>query len=214
MRLKSRGTPLMGLQIHFRITHISKRIKRQIDNLISCTKCPMKFILKRDLYKHLRTHGKVFECKICNKNYASCDDLKTHAKRVHYEKRLSCSICSKGFYFESILDRHMNMHKLKLSNQPMPYARSPKDFAASGKLFTHRFKHVDRIVCNCCSKEFKRKKCLTKHISECYKSQRQCDYCLTKVHNDIYDNHTYHCKKNPEKGGRKLMIVVRRYTPN
>ena len=100
-------------------------LKEHQDTIHDGTKyscCNRIFLSKAGVLWHIKTvhEGKKFECKICNQEFSSQGNLKTHQLGVH-EKHIEkvhdrvkhvCAICDKDFQFSFGLKRHMeNKHK-------------------------------------------------------------------------------------------------------
>jgi uncharacterized Zn-finger protein len=75
--------------------------------------CPMKYIQKTQLRKHMdaiHLMKKDYTCPICGKSYSRDTTLSKHMFVHKVEKDVECSICGFRTHTKPKLDRHMKSH--------------------------------------------------------------------------------------------------------
>ncbi|XP_044300256.1 GDNF-inducible zinc finger protein 1-like [Varanus komodoensis] len=71
--------------------------------VITCPKCAEKFVSQKKYVDHCRdVHhslpGKIYQCDVCSKSFASCNSWKEHRACVHTEDRqFACTLCNATF---------------------------------------------------------------------------------------------------------------------
>ncbi|XP_061478466.1 GDNF-inducible zinc finger protein 1-like [Rhineura floridana] len=71
--------------------------------VITCTKCVEKFISRKKYVDHCKNvhhslPGKIYQCDICSKSFASYNSWKEHRASVHTEdRRFACTLCNATF---------------------------------------------------------------------------------------------------------------------
>ena len=147
--------------------------------------------------------NKRYNCKLCEKTFASQSGLKPHMLNVHEGMKYQCKICQKGFTFESNLERHIKtIHEgLKRFN----CKSCGKRYAEKRGLLDHEnfvHKGLKKYKCHFCEKSFGQKFGLTQHIETFHEGKRHiCETCgkefkqrahlkfHIKVHHDVQKNH-------------------------
>lgn len=93
-----------GLDEEFQIKKVHKRgVNKKSAYVIRCEKCQEHFISRKKYVDHCRdVHqclpGKVYQCDVCSKSFASYNSWKEHRACVHTEERqFACSLCSATF---------------------------------------------------------------------------------------------------------------------
>lgn len=112
-----------------------------------------------------------YECRFCQKTFATDARLKRHGDTVHSsERRFFCSICRTGFTRHEHLKRHVLCH---YNERPYKCSLCPKSFARKEYLKRHEFIHSGEtpIACEYCDRKFYRKDHLVKHVKRIHKKQ-------------------------------------------
>ena len=109
-----------------------------------CTECGKCFPSNHVLTVHRRIHSgdKPFECPVCNKRFTISGNLVMHSRIHSGERPYKCLLCDRAFSRSDHLNNHMRV------------------VHAGEKPSTHNL----RIHCPYCSKLFKRRGALTRHI--------------------------------------------------
>ncbi|XP_010012703.1 PREDICTED: GDNF-inducible zinc finger protein 1-like, partial [Nestor notabilis] len=88
----------------FRVRKVNKsRAQKKSAYVIRCEKCKEQFVSRKKYVDHCRdVHqclpGKVYQCDICSKSFATYNSWKEHRACVHTEERqFACSLCSATF---------------------------------------------------------------------------------------------------------------------
>lgn len=95
-------------------------------SIFRCKKCKNDFQSKTTFTAHLKLHLRLdsqkkcftspkmndFKCDPCNKVFKNNQDLVMHQFGNHVKEQI-CAICSLGFYSESALQYHMQIHESK-----------------------------------------------------------------------------------------------------
>ena len=75
-----------------------------------CNLCPMKFVTRPLLNKHLQAHSGLrdYVCNQCPKRYSTAGSLKRHQFLLHSGTgRYGCGFCCQKFYYKSEVLRHL-----------------------------------------------------------------------------------------------------------
>lgn len=95
-------------------THLENRERKE-----TCKVCGLKFYDKRNLYSHTRIHKenreKIHKCEFCNKAFYDKGGLNIH-RRIHLGQMIPCTLCSKQYFRQVDLDRHMGSHSATTIN--------------------------------------------------------------------------------------------------
>ncbi|XP_064001798.1 GDNF-inducible zinc finger protein 1-like [Pogoniulus pusillus] len=93
-----------GSDEEFQIKKVHKRgVNKKSAYVIRCEKCREQFISRKKYVDHCRdVHqclpGKVYQCDVCSKSFASYNSWKEHRACVHTEERqFACSLCNATF---------------------------------------------------------------------------------------------------------------------
>lgn len=115
------------------------------------------------------TQGGSYECRFCQKSFATESRLKRHGDTVHSsERRFFCNICRTGFTRHEHLKRHVLCH---YNERPHKCSLCTKSFARKEYLKRHEFTHSGEtpIACEYCERKFYRKDHLVKHVNRIHK---------------------------------------------
>lgn len=134
-----------------------------------CPDCGKSYSTYSGLSKHQQFHcaaaegnqaKKVFNCKYCEKQYASMGALKMHI-RTH-TLPCKCNLCGKAFSRPWLLQGHIRTHT---GEKPFSCQHCHRAFADRSNLRAHLQTHSDvkKYSCTTCSKTFSRMSLLTKH---------------------------------------------------
>ncbi|XP_068624486.1 zinc finger protein 510-like [Battus philenor] len=126
------------------------------------------------------------KCKDCLKDFPSLSNLRNHYIRVHAPKVFKCSICSRKFGSQSILDAHE-----KESHCTLVCSECGKTFHNRHTLKMHEMGHEGiKLVCHDCGRIYKSHTTFKKHIdlnvcgqqtrANPAKAKFTCDYCNKK----------------------------------
>ncbi|XP_055631145.1 zinc finger protein 112-like [Toxorhynchites rutilus septentrionalis] len=156
---------------------LKKREYREPTEVYSCDRCPKKFRVLLRLNAHKRTHDglKPFDCKLCGKEFAKWNNLKTHHIQKHTENKISLPCdhpgCNQVFATRQGLKRH------RLRTHDPNYVTPEqtlfvcdtcgKTFSTNGALKKHKYTHAPNempFVCTICSKKFCTSHKLKEHI--------------------------------------------------
>lgn len=140
---------------------------REPTEVYSCDRCPRKFRVLLRFTAHKRTHDglKPFECKICGKDFAKWNNLKTHHIQKHTDNKISLPCdhpgCDQAFATRQGLKRHrLRTHDPNfVTPEPMLFVCDTcgKTFSSNGALKKHKYTHTPNempFVCTICSKKF------------------------------------------------------------
>ncbi|KAJ6662341.1 hypothetical protein lerEdw1_012505 [Lerista edwardsae] len=178
------------LRRHFLIHTGEKQFVCSVDG------CNTKFITQANLRKHVvRMHQQrrfvVSRCDFenCGKSFKKHQHLKTHQCQHNGEPPFKCNYegCGMSFFVPSRLKRHEKIHA------GYPCQKDGCSFVGKtwSELLTHlRESHVEPVICNVCSKTFRRKDYLRSHQKthaterEVFKCPREgCGRTYTTVFN-------------------------------
>ncbi|CAH1111530.1 unnamed protein product [Psylliodes chrysocephalus] len=158
-----------------------------------CKVCSIQFKNKLELKLHMLVHKgrKPLKCDICSKEFLCKSFLDIHYRFHSGDKPFQCEICSKQFLVKSLLDHHMFVHKgikpfkcqtcdkefthkpsfdrhVKKHQRPDFYSVEVKTECDNG-LIVYETQHVPFVEprpyeCQLCSKTYRRKQELKKHM--------------------------------------------------
>ena len=135
------------------IRRINKHLKlaHKLGADIQCSRCSKVFVFMRDYKIHLDVHDKVKKvvCDLCGKKLCDKYAMKKHRLYIHgskdeqsKEKIYQCDICEKGFYLQSLLALHIQVHGEK--NNLCHYC--DESFRSKGGYTRHiKTKHLGEI---------------------------------------------------------------------
>ncbi|KAJ8982475.1 hypothetical protein NQ317_005111 [Molorchus minor] len=142
-----------SLRLHKHVFH--NGVPRKVYTYI-CEKCGKNFKQKSHFQNHSETNcgpGPRFQCKICEKNFASNHSLKAHL-RIHTSKKdIECKFCGKHFYWKGQLKIHERSHT---GEKPYKCLFCPSAFAYRDSLITHSTLHtgIKPYFCKGCGWRF------------------------------------------------------------
>ena len=124
--------------------------------------------MRVDLVNNVKVSGtKLFKCRFCHKTLSGVDKLRNHELLHAGNMPYRCFACGKSFLCQKYLMRHMKAHVLehvpKIIYDCKPCCRQ---FSSLYQYQRHMdsSKHVpDHLICDICSKTFKRADSLTVH---------------------------------------------------
>ena len=130
-----------------------------------CKICEKAFASKYELRIHMDTHKKElpFQCDKCEKAFTESRYLKSH-KHLHDEKRpFKCNQCPKAFKLSQHLKTHFRIHT---GERPFKCNECPKAFTQSEDLKRHSRIHTGErpYKCNECPKAFRKSGDLKDHL--------------------------------------------------
>ena len=116
-----------------------------------------------------------FGCKMCDKVCESIHELSVHHQQMH--NILYCDVCTKAFNNPASLARHKYIHQ----EAKFQYDDCDQSFPFESSLKSHRVSHHTLATFFCshtnCTKKFKNKGNLTRHIKEHDSVLHECPDC-------------------------------------
>ena len=132
----------------------------------SCNSCKKEFTNQRDYNQHyIDDHGRL-RCALCGRPFNTPSALRKH-NYEHSSNKISCTKCEKSFPFQSQLDSHM---------------------------ISHREHATFKCMAKNCTKWYKNKGCLAKHVKKHDGITHSCKYCDYTT--DIVQNLNGHMMKH------------------
>lgn len=159
--------------------------------MFQCSICGYRGKDKSALGRHMETHDKTVEikCSYCSKIFYRDYNLKRHVREMHTNgtRNHSCHLCSKSFSRRATLRNHLLTHN---ANRPFKCEHCPKDFTAKRLLQ----KHTQRIhsggyptACGLCGKVLLNRLAYDRH---------RRDKCSNIVYSCLYCNKEFELKKS------------------
>ena len=147
----------------------------------------IKFI-GRPKYKRPRKYS----CNSCTKEFTNQHDYNQHYIDDH--GRLRCALCGRPFKTPSALRKHNYEH----STNKIPCTKCEKSFPFQSQLDSHMISHREHATFKCmaknCTKWYKNKGCLAKHVKKHDGIIHSCKYCDYTT--DIVQNLNGHMMKH------------------
>ena len=181
-------------------THVNKHFDLTESGKFACRICSKEFDSYIVMDRHKQTHSqtKNFECPICDKTFAVKKYLDSHLLSHQESSDLECSICKAVFRTKGNLNRHLRVH-----------SRGEHAFSCDFCEFTSHRKdivkaHVQNIhslatpyPCSICSKKFKLKSSLDKHVLVHSSNQSSVAFRCVECDKDFKRKSTLmtHCKQ-------------------
>lgn len=133
-----------------------------VDNTLYCEHCPLKFLHKSWLARHMLKHyEKKFICPTCKKAFARRDNLRAH-EITHDTQRASfkCSLCPSTFCWPTDVKKHMVVH----TNKMIKCQKCPKAYKYKRDLMYHDNKGKAPFKCEVCGSNFHSPSARLKHF--------------------------------------------------
>ncbi|XP_058465300.1 zinc finger protein 184-like [Malaya genurostris] len=140
---------------------------REPTQIYRCDRCPRKFRVLLRLNAHKRTHDglKPFECKLCGKDFAKWNNLKSHHIQKHTDNKIAIPCEHQGCGQTFATRQGLKRHRLRAHdpNYVMPDPKQfvcdscGKTFSTNGALKKHQYVHTPNempFVCGLCGKKF------------------------------------------------------------
>lgn len=147
--------------------HYEEHRKSPLIKSFVCSNCPNKFRTR----SHLKEHENYclgllpYNCRFCDKRFASSTKLKNHVKLKHDKKFIAiCSICNIGFVKLSAYKSHKVSHS---TDKKYSCTKCDKSYKTLSNLNFHMKVHNKKLpfICSICSKGFMRKEYLEAHVN-------------------------------------------------
>jgi len=148
--------------------------------LKNCHLCPMAFLHKVSLRKHIRTHTgeQPHNCHVCSRAFSQKSNLTVHLRLHTGERPHSCHFCPKKFSQKNSLANHIRTHT---GERPFKCSFCTLAFSVKGNLVTHIRTHdADRpYTCHLCIKSYDDKRKLTRHLRPTHGGEQpfKCQLC-------------------------------------
>lgn len=139
-------------------------------NRFECAICKKLFTQKKYLTKHVEAkHTNKITCNSCCKSFTTDEEKSEHNCVATIEKQaFPCITCSKVFYKECYLRKHMRVHlPLLVKAKTMRYICEVcgKKFSDGSTLKQHTATHREpTFECHVCGKKFGRRQVLNNHV--------------------------------------------------
>jgi len=141
-----------------------------MSKIYQCKICNKNFEKKHHLVQHRSVHSdeRPFFCKICKNFYKTEKILKMHIINMHEDKKkFSCSKCDRNFYDEKRFENHSCGQSTKIK---IPCSICGKIYAKSS-IVRHENSHKiiieAKYQCQICRKKFHYKTDFDKHMRKC-----------------------------------------------
>ena len=139
-----------------------------------CETCGKTLPSAESLRRHEYTHSEdlKIECKSCDERFRTPSQLRWHRMAKHrgdQDKRFSCEICHRRFWFSTDVKAHMKVHT---GENQFPCPDCGKSYATRKILVAHRHSHakVRRLYsCDICGKSFALKDQILRHKQNVHK---------------------------------------------
>ncbi|XP_037822276.1 zinc finger protein 429-like [Lucilia sericata] len=168
-----------AVQMHEK-THMENRERKE-----TCKVCGLKFYDKRNLYSHKRIHKenreKRHKCEFCNKAFYDKGGLNIH-RRIHLGQMIPCTLCSKQYYRQIDLDRHMGSHSAttintdtKKRSRYFVRCQHCDKSILSTSFKSHTAAHLNEplMKCSICNKEFFRRGSCVLHVKKVHQKTNE-----------------------------------------
>ena len=215
-----------SLDTHVKAKHLNGEI-------FQCNQCPQSFSFERYLTLHIEAvhtnGGKKTRCSLCQANFMSKDEVKSHMYAVHRdEKNFQCDQCEMMFG----LKIDLNKHKYKVHSEHFQQWKSQqipsicdlcgKEFAWKAGLREHKkMVHEGRTFnCHICNKGLSTKLRMQKHIQTVHegRTDHMCSECgrafTLKEHLNRHIRHIHEGVKRIQKQYPKKKVPKESKPPN
>jgi KRAB domain-containing zinc finger protein len=179
------GKVVKDMKHHIKMMHPVEK------TTIACKICNKTFNNKELLTRHLKTHNKQFECRVCKLRYPTAYHLKVHLKIHDNLLVFQCKICSKSFNYAMSLMIHVKTHE---KTREKSHQCEHCDYATDNKqllknhLKVHDKYRIKNLKCPKCEFATDTKSVIQRHI-EIHNPHRakficpHCDHKLTSKTN-------------------------------
>lgn len=139
---KKEQCPVCGVVVSKLKDHMLMHSQVAQEKLYVCDQCPMRYLRKSNLDRHMRTHTgeKPYACNRCPKSFRSNGMLRKHLLTHTQERPYQCEVCGKRCSLRSNLNIHMRVHN---SDRHFPCALCSQAFNHKNSLHGHmKSKHA------------------------------------------------------------------------
>lgn len=133
---KKEQCPECGVVVSKLKDHMLLHSQQPQEKMFVCDQCPMSYLRKSNLERHLRTHTgeKPYACNECTKCFRSNGMLRKHLLTHTQEKPYQCEVCGKRCAIRSNLNIHMRVHN---NDRNYPCSLCPQAFSYKNSLHGH-----------------------------------------------------------------------------
>ena len=193
-------------------TRLRAHKKTHGEKIYQCEFCAHKFVMSKDLKKHMRVHTgeKPFSCDFCDERFHFSQDVKRHLKRFHLDKApFNCPVCVKNnaFFKQEEFDMHMKIH----GDSDYRCEICMQNFPSYTTFRNHQVMHSSKNPFTCrydnCSQEFRCANDRYVHERKVHDTNLMyCQFCKVSFkRQSAYEEHTkkhmessYECRVDPE----------------
>ncbi|XP_014292400.1 zinc finger protein 64 [Halyomorpha halys] len=122
--------------------------RKELKPLHCCEFCNSKFVQKKDLEEHRKSHAVGMVCSLCSYSSANKNILKNHVRAHNNKRSFQCLLCTERMTNQKMFDTHMNKHVLTLSS--CKWCRFMTDTPSRLKAHFQVHMKTKQMKCNFC----------------------------------------------------------------